>query len=260
MNREGVFFKASFEVFGENVDKFFRSSFIIVDEKNNKIIENIGNSSFCPKGIISKKTNPLLSLQESVKNVKVTVLKDGIVYDWDTTREDGSYFLALENGVYDFRLQGNSYNRLIKNVSISNGIKEYRQIVKNGQIKKRFFDSIEYVEFESPYMDDGKRLITGKIVDEHLKPVEDAEIIISKVLENNLSESRPIKVFFKTSKDGKYRFVLERENYDIIIRSPKHHAKVIKNFLFEPDKGFINKIKEDFLYFDQEGEWIWILN
>ncbi|MNV73747.1 hypothetical protein D3C71_1669160 [compost metagenome] len=122
-------------------------------------------------------------------------------------------------------------------------------------------DSIQFFNYDNtgyPTFDSDERLISGTIIDEQGNPVEGAEIIVGKVDDNELT--RPIQAFVKTKKDGKYCFIVDRENYDIIVRSPKHNAKTLKNHLFIPDDGFIPQVIKSSVMFRKGGEWLWISN
>lgn len=248
------FVRASFESYGEKIILPINSSFIVTDETRERTIASFGEISYSTRGLISK-DNGAFSVASS--NSRVSAFKNGVLVDYCVTDEDGVYFLALEEGIYDIKIESNSHTRFFRNIEIKNGIKEYHEFVSSGQIKRKKHDTIEFVRYNTT-VDDGKRLIFGKLLDEHEKPIAFAEIVVMKVLSNN-STLRPVKAFVKTDKNGEYFFVLDRENYDIIVRSPKHSAKVVKNFFFNPEKGFMTEISSELLVFQKDGDWIWIL-
>lgn len=259
MKKEKILLNSSFEISGQILSRTVDASFGIIETPIERVEKTEGVKSFAQTGIITKNTG---FYNDVVPNAKVVALRKGVVYDYDITREDGSYFLYLENGVYDIRIEGQACNRIIKNYEVTNGIKPYRTIITEGQIKKRNHDVIEFTTYDEnnyPVIDDGERLVSGVIIDEQGKPVEGAEIIVGRVI-NEDTPSREIVAFVKTKKDGVYRFKISRENYDIIIRSPKHNAKTVKDFLFVPDKGFMPQVINNALMFRKGGEWIWISN
>ncbi|MNB89788.1 hypothetical protein D3C81_893720 [compost metagenome] len=258
LKQDKIIINSSFEICGTTYGRIIYSNFGITNDPINKVIKEEGIQTHALTGVITKNTG---FFYDVVPNAKVVALKKGVVYDFDVTGKDGSYFLYLENGIYDIRIEGQTYNRVIKNYEVTNGIKEYRNIVLDGQIKKKHLDVVQFSTFNDEgyvEIDNGERLVVGTIVDEHGNPIEGAEIIVGKVDENN--SSRLVEAFIKTKKDGKYCFSISRENYDIIVRSPKHHAKVLKNHLFIPDNGFMPQIIESSLMFRKGGEWLWISN
>lgn len=258
---ERVILNASFEVVGNRISQVIGGCFNIVGGSIQKEVYEEGINSMGLRGTITKYNG---FIHEVVPNAKVVALKNGVVYDYDTTREDGTYYLYLENGVYDIRIEGQAYNRVIKNYEVKNGIREYRQLIRNGQVKEKILDTVRYVEYDpnnrDRVFDDGQRLVVGKIIDEHGKPVVGAEILLARVFDIEESDDRPIKAFVKTDEQGKYMFVIDRENYDVVLRSPKHNAKVLRNYLFVPDKGFMTDISSTNIVFKKGGDWVWIFN
>jgi hypothetical protein len=255
MKKDNLLISSSFEITGNIYSRTFNAGFNIVNEPINPVIIKEGEKTSALNGTITKHTGFFYDI---VPNAKVVAFKKGIVYDYTFTDENGFYFLYLENGVYDIRIEGQTYNRTIRDYKVIDGIKEYRTNIVNGQIKKRIYDSIEFANYDENgfyLIDNGERLINGIILDEHNKPFEGAEIVVAKV--DEINNNREIVAFVKTNKNGEYRFKLSRENYDIIIRSPKHNAKIVRNYLFDPDKGFMEQVIKNSLMFRKGGEWLW---
>lgn len=252
---EKIIIKASFEVIGESRGMLINAAFDVT-KKPLMIKKKIeGTQTFGNTGVISKRNG---YFQEVVPNAKVVAYKNGIVYDFDTTDENGEYTLFLEDGVYDISINAQSYQKTIKNYKHENGIQPYREVIVEGQIKRQLFDVIEFVEFNptsgKELIDQGARLVSGVISGEHGQPIEGAEIVVAE------ADTHKVHAFVKTDKEGKYCFTIERENYDIILRSPRHNAKLLKGHLFIPDKGFIPQVIENSLMFRKGGEWLWISN
>lgn len=254
-----VFIHSNFEIVGQTLSQTINAFFTVFTGSSEKVIVEEGVASNGLKGNITKFNG---FVYEAVPNAKVVALKNGVLYDFDITREDGSYYLYLETGVYDIRIEGQAYNRTIKNYEVKSGIKPYRQMIKSGQVKEKKLDTVRFVKYDplnpDRVFDDGQRLIVGHIIDEQGEPVSGAEIIVAKVSDTEDSDDRKIKAFIRTDENGKYMFVVDRENYDIVVRSPKHHAKVIKDHLFIPDNGFMPDIVSRYLVFQKDGDWTWI--
>jgi hypothetical protein len=242
-----------FEVIGETVNRTINSTFAVTNEPIFQKIEEFGEITSGKTGTITQRVSGLL---RPVVNAKVTAFKDGIVYDYDTTDTNGQYTLCLEDGIYDIEIKSPSYSRTVKNYEVQDGIKEYRKLITYGQIKKKTNDMIEFAFFESDgkplWHDNGMRLIGGTLLDEHNNVITGAEIVVVD------SDTKEVHAYVKTNENGEYSFVLERETYDVIIRSPRHNAKVVKNFIFNGEDGFVSEMTKQSLMFRQDGEWLWI--
>ncbi|AEO93434.1 gp174 [Bacillus phage G] len=228
---------------------------------------------------------------DGIKNAKITAYKDGKVYDYTYTHnginEDGeydarlagSYSLFLENGKYDIRIESELYNRTIKNYLVEDGIKLYRKTIRMGQIKAKYplddvvregysinnlvtfvsYSKQENCDYNEALEHTAKEaLIVGVIRDQHNLPTEDAELIVAD------SKTKVIKAFIRTKGDGKFSFVLEPGKYDVILRSTKHSAKIVRDYDFV---DFRNGFLLDLFNIDNEnynnslksgGEWLWI--
>lgn len=255
MTNEKIIMNAGFEVIGESRTMLIKAAFDIT-KKSLMIRKTIeGTQTFGNTGVISKRNG---YFYEIVPNAKVVAYKNGVVYDFDTTNENGEYTLFLEDGFYDISINAQSYQKMIKNYKHENGILPYREVIIEGQIKRQLFDVIEFAEFNpttgEELIEHGARLVSGIILGEHGQPIEGAEIIVAEV------DTHKVHAFVKTDCEGKYCFTIKRENYDVIVRSPKHNAKIMKNHLFVPDKGFIPQVIEKSLMFRKGGEWLWISN
>lgn len=247
---------ASFELKGETNKRKILANFSVMDFLPPQEIKIEGEKT---KGLTGRITRLIGYIFVPVVNARIEAYKNGILYDYTKTDNDGTYVLYLENGIYDIKIEGQAYFRTIKNYEVTNGIKEYRELIVNGQIKRKIYDTVEFNLFDintkMPLNDTGKRLINGRIIDQHGKPVEGAEIIVA-----DSDGLRDIAAFVKTDEDGRYSFVLERETYDVIIRSPRHHAKIIRNYTFEQDKGFMYNLVNQYSILKYGGEWLWIFN
>ncbi|MDF2533968.1 MAG: hypothetical protein K0R18_125 [Bacillales bacterium] len=189
---------------------------------------------------------------EPVRNASIKVYKDGIIYDYTKTDDNGFYVLYLEDGIYDIKIQSPSYNRTIKNQKIINGITPFNMLFKSGQIAKKEFDMVEFFMYEVDGVSTGLRYVHGTLLNENGSPVEDAEIVVAN------SNTHVIQAFVKTGKDGKYGFVIDLGNLDIIIRSPRFNAKVLRNYEFTAEDGFIPTVIEKSISFDIGGNSLWI--
>lgn len=256
MESDKKLIKASFEIIGETQSITFRSAFDVTKNPIVPIKKTEGIQTFGKTGRIYTGGYG----GQLIPNAKVVALKNGIVYDFDTTNEFGEYTLLLEEGIYDIRIEAHGYQRTMKNYyhKKEDSIVPYRNVIVDGQIKKQLFDVIEFSDFDPKtgreLIDKGTRLVSGTVIGEQGQPIEGAEIVVAE------SDTHRVETFVKTGKDGKYVFTIERENYDIIIRSPIHHAKKLENYLFISDKGFMPQVLESALMFRKGGEWIWISN
>lgn len=220
--------------------------------------------------------------KEGVPNATVTVFKDNVIYDYIDTHsgitedEDideiltGTYYLALEPGVYDVKIESDAIKRNIKNYIVTDGISEYRKVFKEGQIKAKYpvnnpiKNVVEFESFEDNNSQNRYVMVVGTILDQHRKPANNAELIIIN------TSTKEVDVFIKTKEDGKYSFILDIGEYDIILRSPNHNAKIIRGYDFTNYKeGFlINNFKEEYQSetnrynnnFNHGGGWLWISN
>jgi hypothetical protein len=235
-----------------------RANFTVVSSSiplKTKIIGNLSDSQIF-SGTITK-YNEYNGLNEPVVGAKITATSMGTVVDFDFTRSDGTYYLYLETGIYDIRIEHPSYSRVIRNYEVKRGIKEYKEDYLSGRVKNK--------ELDTTYFCGGgnKKLITGKIVDEHGKPSKDIDIIVVVSKENKeMPEltTKKLRVFTKTNSVGDFSFILDSVGpYDVILRSKKSHAQVIKNYKFSND-GFFHNIVFNNLTFNERGEWIWISN
>lgn len=222
-----------------------------------------------------------------IRNAKVTAYKNNRIYDFvythngkdDSGRYDmsleGNYYLYLESGTYDIKIESESYNRTIKDYSVNDGVKLYRKLFKSGQIKNKYPEDEAFLEntavhnvvtFQSFLEDNGveidlkEALVTGTIRDQYNLPVNDAELIIAD------SKTKEVKAFVKTKQNGRFSFVLGLGKYDIILRSPKYNAKIVRGYDFESfENGFLfdilNKNHPDYNNsLKNGGDWLWISN
>ncbi len=243
--------ESDFNVVGKGAKTILKSFYTVTSDIIPFESDVFGNKnlSVVTTGQITK-NNEYDPFNNYVSNAKITALKNGIVYDYDTTREDGRYFLFLERGLYDIRIESQIYNRTIKNYQVREGVREYREDFKSGRIRKKVYDSIEINGAQN------KRLITSEIVDEHGKVVPDVEIIIILSRDINIL-TKEIVAFVKTDKDGRFSFIVNGVGpYDVIVRSPNHHAKVFKNYKFDLDKGFFQDLQLDNLRLKKDSSWI----
>lgn len=235
---------------GRTINRKINGRFRLVDF--NIPFESIeeGESTLPMMGKITKQRG-----SAGLKNAKVTAYKDNIVYDFIYTNSEGDYYLCLEDGTYDIRIESETYNRVIKNFVVNDGIKLYTHSYLTGQIKQKHPIIEEFknvIEFE-----DSNFLTIGTMLDQHGVATKDGELIIVD------SETKEIKTFIKTKEDGKYSFLLNRGIYDIIVRSPKHSAKIIRNYNYIPENGFLFDVTDNTnsnydVTFNNGGEWIWI--
>lgn len=211
-----------------------------------------GEKSYGEEGIVQIERNGRII---NVPNARINVYRNGILYDKTKTDNDGKYSLYLQDGVYDIKLFSETEKRTIKNyvVSENNSIKNYRQYVEKGQIKEKNKDVVKFFKYENNILVEDELIyqIEGKMIDEHLEPIVEANIVIA------LFDSREIIVNITTDDNGRFSFVLEEGKYDIIFRAKDCPAKRISGFLFNGDYGFIDSIKETGLQYREGGEWIW---
>jgi hypothetical protein len=177
-----------------------------------------------------------------VPYVRVSFIKNGVTIDYYTTGSDGKYAAFIEPGVYDIKINSNSYNTTHQSVEIKEGLKSQFYYTIKSTVVNRYDDVIEF-------NGTSKKLITGVMTNQDHKVLSNVEIIIS--------QDDKVVTYFKTNKNGKYNFALDNGNYDVRIRGNNKPIKIIKDFNFESGKGFFTEIKQKYNTFGRE-DWIWI--
>lgn len=181
-----------------------------------------------------------------IQNIKITFVKDDVIYennnlisngskrivDTCITNSEGKYFAFVEDGIYTIKVEGGKYNKTFYNKQIINGIKEHFYTIRS-LIQKREINTLSLVGTND-------KLIQGIMVDEHKKPIENAEIIISQVVDN----IENLVMYCKTNNEGKYEFALPLGVYNVRLRSPKHSVVIVNNLNFEEGHDFVSILNE----------------
>ena len=227
-----------------------------------------------------KITKPSIRGKVGSIHAKITAYKGTKIYDSTYTYDGkgesgkychltrGDYFLFLESGTYDIRIESESVNRTIKNYQVKDGIKLYRKRFFSGQVKSKYPEDntiqesksinniVTFQSFDEDIPEFNEALVMGVIRDQYGMPVKNAELIIAD------SVSKEVKTFVRTEEDGKFSFILGLGNYDIILRSPDHNAKIIRGYDFNNFEGgfLLDLFDNDNNYFKRGGSWLWISN
>lgn len=261
----------SFNATGERNSMFMDSSFQIIDLPiEMRILEELNYKT--PPVDYDKSTNigksgKIAKNYHAIPNAKVTAYKDLKIQDYSYTDGLGEYELYLEKDIdYSIRIESEIHKKMINNFSVNDGIIPYQKQILEGQITAKLplnSDIKNVIEFSELIDPNNTSLVTkhylvlGKIVDGYNNVIEDSEIIIAD------STTKEIEVFTKTN-NGEYSFKLKRGNYDVIIRSSKHHALIIRNYIFIPERGFLldvlnrSDIKRGNILLSKGGESLWI--
>ncbi|MNJ90208.1 hypothetical protein D3C87_78020 [compost metagenome] len=247
MKKENITIGAEFEIVGDTNSVIIGGEFsVVLEDVKPAVKEVIGEQSFGEISTIKQQNG------KPVTNATIIAYKNGIIYDYTLTDSEGKYTLYLEDGIYDIKIQSSLINRTLKNQTITNGIKPFRSIFKDGQILEKRLDLIEFSN-----LSDKEYFIQGALFNENGVPIENAEIIVAD------SVDKKILAFLKTDDRGKYGFVINNDintnkKMDLVIRSSKIHAKVVRGFVFDPIRGFMNKIITDYALFEKGGNELWI--
>lgn len=243
-----------FDVIGEHITRIVNAGFIIGNEPIQRMVVENGTPTMGVAGriVIMVESTPI-----TVGQARVTAYRNGVIYDYVDTDLNGNYVLYLEDGTYDIRIEGESYNRTLRNYPITGGIKPYSRVIVKGQVTIKSFDTIGFAVFDgngNP-TDDGLRLVNGTVIDENGNRIEGAEIVVAR------SSDHSIVAFVRTDPYGRYSFVIPNDDdYDVVLRSPDHDVKVVRNYHFLDTNGFIPPLANGNLTFREGGDYIWILS
>lgn len=247
MKKDIVTIGAEFQIVGDTNYVVIGGEFLIKTENDNTVLLEIGEQSYGEVSTLKQQSG------KPVVNATITAYKNGIIYDYTLTDAEGKYTLYLEDGVYDIKIQSSLINRTLKNQQINNGIKSFKSIFKSGPILEKREDLLKFSNLsEIGYF------IQGVLLNENNTPIENAEIVIADTI------SKKILAFLKTDIKGKYSFVLNNNDInddktlDLVIRSSKIHAKVIRGFVFDETKGFMSNIVDKYALFEKGGNELWI--
>lgn len=219
--------------------------------KNSNTFEQFESFKPLPiKGVLKETIN---DIDKPISNAKVSFIKDYVVdsdrtgyktiVDYCVTNNNGEYTVFITPGTYTIKVHVGGQNVEYINQTIEKGLTTSYYIRIEGLIYKQYEDIIEFVNCE-------KKLIQGKILDKRYnKPIKNCEIIITS--KDNLIS------YVKTNNEGNYSFALENGIYDIRIRAKNYSVKIINNFVFENNKGFISQLNEQTNLF-RGDDLIWI--
>jgi hypothetical protein len=257
-------FHAFVDIHGGSTKRTFHGLIDVVHSDDTKIILTNGNKEldindkeqYRPqpvKGVIndSKNNNNI-----PVSNTRITFIKDFVVdnknnqdyegkktiIDRAITNSNGEYIVFVPPGQYTIKVDNDKYTKYFKNQKVKEGLINQFYYLVDSTIKEKNKDVIKFHNTD-------KNLIQGVMLNEHNNPISNAEIIITK---NDI-----VITYIKTDSNGKYKFALEKGVYDIRIRQNKKDIKILNDFNFDPNNGFVESLKEQF-YQIQRGDLVWI--
>lgn len=204
-----------------NVELEFNCGFKI--EYSNVIANNViveGNKEPFVGNIT--KTHANQTIIEAYHNNK---LQDQLILKTDR------YYLFLRTGIYNFTIKNSQIKRDYTGIKVENGITPNYSYVENGLIKKQYADITEYYNELGTLWE-----VNGRILNEYGEALSNAEIIITK--------NDQLIMYYITDKNGRYKFLLDHDEYDVRIRSNNKRLKIIRNFKFEKGKGFFTEIQK----------------
>ena len=222
---------------GNSNKKKIAWAFEFSNSYDNITINTIGKSSKAVQGFVIDNNRPIPGIRVSaIKDYVVDYAIDKLpnvyngiktILDWDITDKDGKYILFLEPGTYTIRIDYGQQSMYNINTDFIEGICEYYSTLE-GTIKRKFDDTISFYDTDL-------KLITGVILDEYNKYVNDAEIIIS--------QNDNVIVYQKTHENGKFAFALSNGIYDVRLRAKNQSVIMTKNFDFNDTTGFFTNLK-----------------
>ena len=206
---------------------------ILITNKNiDYDIINKGNGRGCFTG----KLEGLNIIQNNYPTTIINIKKNNeyTLYDKYIIQND-IYECFLPKGIYNFEIICNNVKHNFNNIKICNGINFYYSTIEWGHLYKIIDDTFEIINNKERI-----RMVMGTIFNEYNNFLDNAEIIISSF--------NKLLMYQKVDSNGNYRFVLPKfENYSnvsIRIRSNNKTVKIVDNFKYDPNKGFIEQLRD----------------
>lgn len=202
-------------------------------ELTNKEIEQELISYGNNRGVYTGKFEGLNVIKNNFPTTIMNVKNGLTLYDKYVFNGD-IYNCFLPRGIYDFEIVSNGIQENFNGIKICKGIEPYYNVVNWSQIYNICDDTLILL-----YKKDRTRMVFGAIYDQYESPIDGAEIIISSY--------NKLLLYYKTGEDGKYRFTLPNfcnyQNINIRLRSKNHTIKIIENFKYNPEIGFIKQLQ-----------------
>lgn len=253
--------KCCFDISYEYINKKIRCSFDLVNDNNIKITysnnvtsnyEFNNNVQLC-SGYIKEDNNSIPNATiyfmtssqrqnteeiydgiNGIKNAKrnhtFEMKSNNIIVDKCVSNSEGKYIAFVENGIYDIKIEINGYIDILKNQEITDGITQEHYYTIDSTINKKIGKST-YIMNKYP-----ARMINVSLLNEYGNFIN-GDLIITQ--NNNL-------IVYKKINNKNNMFALENGIYDIRIRNKNTNVKIIKNFEFNEDDDFIEKLITNF--------------
>lgn len=269
MSKRSIKVKCSFEITRNTITKTI-PCMVDIKENNKSYIENLNDFSLC-NGILEidgdNISNAVIYFMQPQNSLGNTIdydtnhYTDGINgvknWHWNNTFEmhtnniikdkvitdkSGKYTSYINNGIYDIKIEYNGKTESIKNQDITDGLSEEYYYIVKGDIKKKLKSTYIMV-------DDFARNIELKYINQYGNLIN-GEIVISK--DNDLI------VYRKIYEDGSM-FALEPDIYDIRLKADNINTIIIRNFEFDEQDDFIDKLinyllNNDIIYVTEEEQ------
>lgn len=208
----------------------FPCSIQLTNKNIEQEVEKHGNN----RGIYSGKFEGLQIINNNFPTTIMNVKNGLTLYDKYIFNGD-MYNCYLPKGVYDFEIIINGVKNEFHQVNVCPGIEPFYNVVNWSLVHQIYDDTLVLLDKKNR-----SRMVFGTIYDQYNYPVSGVEIIITSY--------NKLLMYCKTNEYGRYRFVLPRfcdyPNVNIRIRSKDHTVKIIENFKYNPEMGFIKQLQD----------------
>lgn len=191
----------------------------LINNNNNDILEKVTDGI---NGIINAERN-------HTDNVKY----NSIIVEECKSDENGKFYAFIENGIYDIKINCGDFKTIQKNIKINDGIQGEHYYTINSLINKKIGKSTFKMNksiakmINLSLLNENKNFINGDLI---------------------ISQNNKIVVYKKIDKYS--MFALENGIYDIRIRNKNTNIKIIKNFEFNENDDFVEKLMKEFIMND----------